>query len=96
MEPLKITFKVNKLDETAYFQGKNGDTYCSLVVWPNRDGEDKHGNTSIVKQDMGAERKGERTEIIGNGKPLRKRSAPPKNYEKLPTAAEMSDDDIPF
>jgi len=94
-EAIKINIDVTKLDKTAFFKGKNG-TYCSLIIWPNRDGEDQYGNTSTVKQDMGKDRREERTQIIGNGKPLRKRSAPPKNYEKLPTAAEMSDDEIPF
>ena len=100
MEALKITVKVNKLDKTAFFKGKNGDTYCSLIVWPSNDGEDAFGNTCTVKQDLGKDRREEKTQIIGNGKPLRKRSAqsapPPKNYEKLPTAAEMNDDEIPF
>lgn len=98
-EAIKINIDVTKLDKTAFFKGKNG-TYCSLIIWPNRDGEDQYGNTSTVKQDIGKDRREERTQIIGNGKPLRKRSAqsapPPKNYEKLPTAAEMSDDEISF
>jgi hypothetical protein len=101
MEAHKITFKVNKLDESAYFHGKNGDIYCSILIWPNRDGEDQYGNTCTLKQDLGADRREEKAQIIGNGKPLKKknapRSAPPANYEKLPTAAEMADsDDIPF
>jgi len=102
MEPLKITFKINKLDESAFFEGKNGDIYCSILIWPNRDGEDQYGNTCTLKQDLGAERREEKPQIIGNGKPLKKRqdaprSAPPANYEKLPTRQEMADEDsIPF
>ena len=99
-EPIKITVKVNKLDKTAFFKGKNGDTYCSMIAWPNRDGEDQFGNVATIRQDLGVERKDEKAEIIGNGKPLRKRSAqsaPPKNYEKLPTKQEAGDEDfIPF
>ncbi len=95
-EAIKINIDVTKLDKTAFFKGKNG-TYCSLIIWPNRDGEDQYGNTSTVKQDMGKDRREERTQIIGNGKPLRKRSAPPKNYEKPPTKQEAGDEDfIPF
>lgn len=102
MDPLKITFKVNKIDKTAFFKGKNGDTYCSLIAWPNKSGEDEYGNTCTIKQDVGVERRDEKTQIIGNGKPLKKRqeasrSAPPANYEKLPTRKEMEDEDIiPF
>jgi len=100
-EPIKITVKVNKLDKTAFFKGKNGDTYCSMIAWPNRDGEDQFGNVATIRQDLGVERKDEKAEIIGNGKPLRKRSPqsapPPKNYEKLPTKQEAGDEDfIPF
>lgn len=99
-EAIKINIDVTRLDKTAFFKGKNG-TYCSLIIWPNRDGEDQYGNTSTVKQDMGKDRREEKTQIIGNGKPLRKRSVqsspPPKNYEKLPTKQEAGDeDDIPF
>jgi len=102
MEALKITIKVNKLDKTAFFKGKNGDIYCSLTVWPNREGEDQYGNTCTLKQDLGVERRDEKAQIIGNGKPLKKRqyaprSAPPTKYEKLPTRQEMEDEsEIPF
>ena len=95
-EAIKINIDVTKLDKTAFFKGKNG-TYCALIIWPNRDGEDQYGNTSTVKQDLGKDRRDEKTQIIGNGKPLRKRSAPPSMYEKLPTKQEMaSEDEIPF
>lgn len=98
MDPLKITIKVNKLDKSAFFRGKNGDIYASLIVWPSNDGEDAFGNTCTLKQDLGKDRREEKTQIIGNGKPLRKRSTPPpKNYEKLPTKQESGDEDfIPF
>jgi hypothetical protein len=101
MEPLKITIKVNKLDKTAFFKGKNGDVYCSLTVWPNKNGEDEYGNHGIAKQDLGKDRRDEQPEIIGNARIIQRRnaprSAPPANYEKLPTRQEMADDsEIPF
>ena len=101
MDPLKITIKVNKLDKTAFFKGKNGDVYCSLTVWPNKNGEDEYGNHGITKQDLGKDRRDEKPEIIGNARIIERRnaprSAPPVNYEKLPTRQEMAaDDDIPF
>ena len=101
MDPLKITIKVNKLDKTAFFKGKNGDVYCSLTVWPNKNGEDEYGNHGITKQDLGKDRRDEQPEIIGNARIIQRknapRSAPPANYEKLPTRKEMGDEDeIPF
>ena len=98
-EPIKITVKVNKLDKTAFFKGKNGDTYCSMIVWPNRDGEDDYGNYAGVKQDLGKDRRDEKAPFIGNAKIIKRKNAapPPKNYEKLPTKQEAGDeDDIPF
>ncbi len=97
-EAIKINIDVTKLDKTAFFKGKNG-TYCSLLIWPNRDGEDQYGNTSTVKQDLGKDRRDEKTQIIGNGKPLRKRSAPPtpSTPRAQPAHRDYSaDDDINF
>jgi hypothetical protein len=67
---IKATIKVNKLDKSAFFKGKNGDTYCSIILWENRDGEDQFGNTHSIKQDLGKERKGEKSEYVGNAKPI--------------------------
>jgi len=102
MEPLKITIKVNKLDKTAFFKGKNGDVYCSLTVWPNKDGENQYGNHASVKQDLGKDRRDEKAPFIGNAKIIERRSAPPSKLQELPARAktlyeEMNDaDEIPF
>ena len=97
MEPLKITIDVKKLDKTAFFEGKKGEMYASLVVWPNKDGENQYGNVATVKQDMGAERKGEQTPIIGNAKPLRKRQDAPAPKPQQSLKADYDDaDEIPF
>lgn len=96
MEALKIIIDVKKLDKTAFFEGKKGEMYASLIVWPNRDGENQYGNVATIKQDLGAERKGEQTPIIGNAKPLRKRQdAPTPKPQSL--KAEFDDaDEVPF
>lgn len=96
-EALKITIKLKMLDKTAFFENKNGELMASLVIWPNRNGEDQWGNVATVKQDMGAERKGEQTPIIGNAKPLRKRqdAQAPKPQQTLKSEFEDADE-IPF
>ena len=95
-EPLKISIKVNKLDKTAFIKGKNGDTYASLVIWPNRDPEvDEYGNTCTLRQDLGAERKDERPGIIGNGRPLRKRQDAPKPQQTMKQQWDEADE-VPF
>ena len=99
MEPISIKIDVTKIDKAALYKGEKG-TYLTLVVWPNRDGDDDYGNYAGVKQDLGKDRRDEKAPFIGNAKIIKRKntpqSSPPKNYEKLPTAAEMSDDEIPF
>jgi hypothetical protein len=100
MEPLSIKIDVTKIDKEALYKGAKG-TYLTLTVWPNKDGEDQYGNHASVKQDLGKDRRDEKAPFIGNAKIIQRRnaprSAPPANYEKLPTAAEMADDsEIPF
>ena len=96
-EALKITIDVKKLDKSAFFEGKKGEVYASLVVWPNKDGENQWGNVATVKQDMGAERKGEPSPILGNAKLLRKRQDAPAPAPKQTLKSEFEDaDEIPF
>jgi hypothetical protein len=91
---LRLKLDVTKLDKTAFFKGKSG-TYVDLVLWEN-DEPDQYGNTHSVKQDMGKERRGEKTPYVGNAKPFGnavKVMAP----ENKPPAVEDDDDGlIPF
>ena len=94
-EAIKITIDVTKIDKSALYEGKKGK-YLSLVVWPNKEGEDQYGNIATVKQDMGAERKGEQTPIIGNAKPLRKRQDAPAPKPQSLKADYDDADEVPF
>ena len=94
-DALKISVKVNKLDKTAFIKGKNGDVYASLVIWPNREGEDEYGNTCTIRQDLGADRREEKPPIIGNGRPLRKRQDAPKPQQTMKQQWEDADE-VPF
>ena len=96
-EALKISIDVTKIDKSAIYEGKKGK-YLSLVVWPNRNGEpDEYGNVATVKQDMGAERKGEQTPIIGNAKLLRKRQDAPAPKPQQTMKQQWDDaDEVPF
>jgi hypothetical protein len=100
MDPLSIKIDVTKIDKEALYKGAKG-TYLTLTVWPNKEGRNQYGDDAIVKQDLGKDRRDEKPEIIGNARIIERRNAPrpasPANYEKLPTTAEMEDDDfIPF
>ena len=99
MEPISLTIDVTKLKKDAFYKGAKG-TYVTLTVWPTKDGmPDQYGNDASVKQDLGKDRRDEPSVFVGSAKIIRRKTAapPPKNYEKLPTAAEMAaEDDIPF
>jgi len=100
METFSIKINMEQIDDSALFKGKKG-TYLTLTVWPNKEGRNQYGDDAIVKQDLGKDRRDEKPEIIGNARIIERRNAPrpasPANYEKLPTTAEMEDDDfIPF
>ena len=98
MEPISIKIDVTKLDKTAFYKGEKG-TYCTLVVWPNKNGEDQYGNYAGVKQDKGKDRRDEPSVFVGDARIIKRTNAtpPPKNYEKLPTKQEAGDEDfIPF
>ena len=65
MEPISIKIDVTKIDKAALYKGEKG-TYLTLVVWPNRDGDDDYGNYASVKQDLGKDRRDEKAPYIGN------------------------------
>jgi len=69
---IKLKLKFNKIDQAALFKGKE-DTYLDLVVWENKDGPGRFGDTHYVTQDLGKARRenGERSPIIGNGTEIR-------------------------
>lgn len=103
---IKATIKVNRLDKSAFFKGKNGDTYCSIILWENRDGKDKFGNTHSIKQDLGKDRKGERSDYVGNAQPIglsqngddtfASKAPTPAPAVPNTTASTAEDDSIPF
>jgi len=79
---IKATIKVNKLDKSAFFKGKNGDTYCTIILWENRDGADDYGNTHSIKQDLGKDRKGEKSDYVGNAKPIGGSTGQPDQHSR--------------
>ena len=61
---LTLKIDVTKLDKTAFFKGQKG-TYVDITVFL-KDEKDQYGHSGMVKQDLGKERKGEETPILGN------------------------------
>jgi hypothetical protein len=91
---LRLKLDVTKLDKTAFFKGKSG-TYVDLVLWEN-DEPDQYGNTHSVKQDMGKERRGEKTPYVGNAKPFGNPVKVMAPENKPPVVEDDDDGLIPF
>ncbi len=68
MPNYRLKIDVTKLDKSAFFKGAKG-TYVDITLWEN-DQPDEYGNTHSAKQDMGKERRGEKTPYVGNMKPF--------------------------
>lgn len=68
MPNYRLKLDVTKLDKSAFFKGAKG-TYVDITLWEN-DEPDEYGNTHSAKQDMGKERRGEKTPYVGNAKPF--------------------------
>ena len=91
---LRLKLDVTKLDKTAFFKGKSG-TYVDLVLWEN-DEPDQYGNTHSVKQDMGKERRREKTPYVGNAKPFGNPVKVMAPENKPPVVEDDDDGLIPF
>jgi hypothetical protein len=95
MEPIKLKIDVTKIIKDAMFKGAKG-TYLEVIVWPNR-GESKYGEIGMITQDLGKDRKEEKSPILGNAFPLRK--AEPKPAAPAASSGGWDDSDdsgIPF
>lgn len=68
MPNYRLKIDVSKLDKSAFFKGAKG-TYVDITLWEN-DQPDEYGNTHSAKQDMGKDRRGEKTPYVGNAKPF--------------------------
>jgi len=93
MEPIKIKIDVTKIIKDAMFKGAKG-TYLEVIVWPNR-GESKYGEIGMVTQELGKDRKEEKSPILGNAFPL-KRSEPKPAAPVAKWEDHETGDDIPF
>jgi hypothetical protein len=80
---------VTKIDKAHLYNGK----YLDVVIWENRDGPGKYGDTHMVVQSVSKEARqaGKKGAIIGNLRPLNSSggSAQPKK-------ASGPDEDVPF
>jgi hypothetical protein len=80
MPNYRLKIDVTKLDKSAFFKGAKG-TYVDITLWEN-DQPDEYGNTHSAKQDMGKERRGEKTPYIGNAKPFGSNVSQPDQHSR--------------
>lgn len=85
MPNYRLKIDVTKLDKSAFFKGAKG-TYVDITLWENEE-PDEYGNTHSAKQDLGKERRGEKTPYIGNMKPFG--SAPARGRDVPASEARM-------
>lgn len=85
-KPSKIKIDVTKLLKQYFYKGQKG-TYCTLVLWENKDGPDEYGNTHAVKQEIPKEARdaGEKEPYVGNGT-LVTAEAPQERRQERPAA----------
>jgi len=89
-KPIRVKINVKLIDKAALYVGDKG-TYLDLTMWPSEDS--KYGDDYRVVQDLGKDRRGEKSPILGNGKFFETRqSAAPE--APAPTADDG--DCIPF
>jgi hypothetical protein len=72
---LKAKIDVTKVKKEYLFEGKGGAKYLDLILFPNKDGASKYGDTHYIVQSIPKDEreklqaKGERMPIIGNARP---------------------------
>jgi len=104
-EHYRVGINLSKLDKTAFTESKSGDKWLNLTLWRNADGVDQYGGLGRVKQDLGMDRKGEDSEIVGNFKAFSTSQNQVSRPAQQPVAkvdysatepTEIEDTDIPF
>ena len=104
---ITVSIDVNKVDKNKLKDGNKGAKYLDLVLFENRDGEDRFGNHGFVCQSLTKEERanGVRGAIIGNYKNWQGASqqagSPQQSFKPKPKpaqqdACEAGGDEVPF
>ena len=97
MNIITLKIDVTKIDKARLFKGKSG-TYLDCALIPTD--KSRYGDDYIITQSVSKEArlKGERGQIIGNGRILESRKTEPSEQSPPQTKshADGSGDDVPF
>ena len=88
---IKISVNLSKLPKDKITTSKTGEKWINLILWENKDGVDKFGNTHALSVSKTKEEKDQPNVYVGNGKD--------SNVVVPPTAIGKSDSDnsdLPF
>tara|TARA_R110000868_G_scaffold87158_1_gene243982 strand:+ start:2466 stop:2744 length:279 start_codon:yes stop_codon:yes gene_type:complete len=91
---IKISVNLSKLPKEKMTTSKNGEKWINLILWDNKDGVDKFGNTHSLTVSKAKEEKEQPNVYVGNGKDSSVPVAPvaPNAIGK----SDSDDDDLPF
>ena len=97
MKPITLKINVSRIDKTHLHQGEKGK-YLDLVLFPNKTGPDKNGNTHIVMQSISKEQRdaGVKGAILGNACIPFARTVEPEHDKPSMNINSPGDDDVPF
>jgi hypothetical protein len=70
---------------------KTGEKWINLILWENKDGLDKFGNTHALSVSKTKEEKDQPNVYVGNGKDMSVGVAP-----VAPAIVDSNNDDLPF
>jgi hypothetical protein len=90
---IKISVNLSKLPKDKMTTSKTGEKWINLILWENRDGLDKFGNTHALSVSKTKEEKDQPNVYVGNGKDMSVQAT------TAPNAIGKSDndnDDLPF
>jgi len=91
---IKISVNLSKLPKDKITTSKTGEKWINLILWENKDGVDKFGNTHSLSVSKTKEEKDQPNIYVGNGKD--------SNIVVIPTApteigkSDSDHDNLPF
>ena len=65
---IKISVNLSKLPKDKITTSKTGEKWINLILWENKDGLDKFGNTHALSVSKTKEEKDQPNVYVGNGK----------------------------
>jgi hypothetical protein len=90
---IKISVNLSKLPKDKITTSKTGEKWINLILWENRDGVDKFGNTHALTVSKTKEEKDEPNVYVGNGKDSSvQATTAPNEIGK----SDSDNDDLPF